>query len=319
VWQSPRMTLDRGGDRLDARVALITGAARGQGRSHALALAARGAAVAACDVPGAMTSVGYELATKVDLDETVAMVEAEGGTCIGIEADVRDAAAVDAAVRSASDALGPVDILVANAGVVSTAPLWEVDDEAWREMLETNLSGVFHSLRAVVPSMMERRWGRIVVTSSMGGRMGIPNLAAYNATKWGVIGMAKSLALEVATFGITVNVVCPCTVATPMVLHDGMYRLFAPDVDEPTPDRAGPLPAREPDPRTVDRGRGRDPRCRAPRHRSRRADRHGDGDRPRLERPPALAAGLVSAAATRCRRRGGSSRSMPTCRRRRAA
>src|SRR4051812_43602457 len=141
------MALDRSGDRLDGRVALITGAARGQGRSHALALAARGAAIAACDVPDAMTSVGYELATKVDLDETVAMVEAEGGTCIGIELDVRDAAAVGAAVRSAGEALGPIDILVANAGVVSTAPLWEVDDDSWREMLETNLSGVFHSLR----------------------------------------------------------------------------------------------------------------------------------------------------------------------------
>ena len=131
--------------------------------------------------------------------------------------DVRDAAAVSAAVDETVSSLGSLDIVVANAGVVSTGPLEEVTDEIWHQLVDTNLTGVFHTLRAAIPVMRRQRFGRIVVTSSMGGRMGIPELGAYNATKWGVIGLAKSLALEVAKEGITVNVICPTTVHTPMV------------------------------------------------------------------------------------------------------
>ena len=133
---------------------------------------------------------------------------------------MRDAAAVESAVAQTLEEFGRLDIVVANAGVVTTGPLVDVTDEAWAELVSTNLTGVFHTLRAVVPPMREKRWGRIVVTSSMGGRMGIPQQAAYNATKWGVIGLAKSVALEVAKEGITVNVVCPTTAQTPMVQPD---------------------------------------------------------------------------------------------------
>jgi SDR family mycofactocin-dependent oxidoreductase len=212
------------------QVALVTGAARGQGRSHALALAAAGARVVACDVPGLMTSPAYPLATEADLDETVKLISSSGGTALGLTLDVRDAKAVNEAVAAVLEDFGRLDILVANAGICLTGPLVEVTDDGWREQLETNLTGVFNCLRAVIPSMRHRRYGRVVVTSSMGGRMGVPNLAAYSATKWGVIGMAKSLALEVAKDGITVNVVCPCTVETPMVLNHSMYSVFAPDV-----------------------------------------------------------------------------------------
>jgi len=217
---------------LDGQVALITGAARGQGRSHALALAAEGAAIAACDVPGPMSTLGYPLGTQEDLDETVRLVTALGGTCVGLPTDVRDRDAVDEAVRVTTDRFGRLDILVANAGISGHAPLWDVSDQAWDEMIATNLTGVFYCLRAAIPPMRARRYGRVVVTSSMAGRLGIPNIAHYAATKWGVIGMAKSLALEVATEGITVNVVCPCTVATPMVLNESTYRVFAPDVPD---------------------------------------------------------------------------------------
>jgi SDR family mycofactocin-dependent oxidoreductase len=234
---------------LDGQVALVTGGGRGQGRSHALTLAAEGATLVVCDVPAPMTSLSYPLATQEDLDETVRLVKDIGGVCVGVPTDVRDAAAVDEAVRLTLDEFGRLDILVANAGIAGQARLWEVSDAAWNEMVATNLTGVFYCLRAVVPPMRQERYGRIVVTSSMGGRMGIPNIAHYNATKWGVIGMAKSLALEVATEGITVNVVCPCTVATPMVLNDGMYQLFAPDIPNPTPEdvqerfrRVNPIP-----------------------------------------------------------------------------
>ena len=216
---------------LEGRVAFITGAARGQGRSHAVALAALGADVVAFDVPDPMKSVGYELGTRADLDETVELVEAEGRRCLGIAGDVRDPAAVDAAITRATTEFGRLDILIANAGIAATGPVWEVDDDTWREVIDTNLTGVFHCVRAAVTVMRGQRFGRIVVTSSMGGRMGIPNLSAYAATKWGVIGLAKSVALEVAAEGITVNVVCPCTVSTPMVLQAEMYELFAPGVD----------------------------------------------------------------------------------------
>lgn len=211
---------------LDGKVALITGAARGQGRSHALALAGEGADIVACDVPRPMSTVTYPLASADDLELTAKMVAESGRRCVTAQVDVRDSAAVESVVGQTVEDFGRLDIAVANAGVVSTGPLVDVSDEAWDELVSTNLTGVFHTLRAVVAVMRPQRYGRIVVTSSMGGRMGIPSLAAYNATKWGTIGLAKSLALEVAKEGITVNVICPTTVQTPMVQPD-------PDADVP--------------------------------------------------------------------------------------
>jgi NAD(P)-dependent dehydrogenase (short-subunit alcohol dehydrogenase family) len=159
----------------------------------------------------------YPLGTEDDLRATAKEVEELGGLCLPVAMDVRDADAVTAAVNETVSSLGRLDILVANAGVVSTGRLDEVTDEIWHQLVDTNLTGVFHTLRAVIPVMRRQRFGRIVVTSSMGGRMGIPELAPYNATKWAVIGLAKSVALEVAKEGITVNVICPTTVHTPMV------------------------------------------------------------------------------------------------------
>lgn len=205
---------------LDGRVAFITGGARGQGRSHALALAAEGANVVIADAPRPMT-LTYPLGTEDDLRSTAKQVEELGGICIPITLDVRDSAAVNAAVEETVNRLGSLDIVVANAGIVSTGPVEEVTDETWHQLVDTNLTGAFHTLRAAIPVMRRQRFGRIVVTSSMGGRMGIPELAAYNATKWGVIGLAKSVALEVAKEGITVNVICPTTVQTPMVQPEG--------------------------------------------------------------------------------------------------
>jgi SDR family mycofactocin-dependent oxidoreductase len=205
---------------LEGKVALVTGAARGQGRSHALALAADGADIVAWDVPRPMGSLAYPLAAQEDLDRTAALVRETGRRCLATPVDVRDSGAVAAGLEQALEAFGRLDVAVANAGIVSTGPLTDVTDEAWDELVATNLTGVFTTLRAVVPPMRQQGWGRIVVTSSMGGRMGITGQAAYNATKWGVIGLAKSLALEVAAEGITVNVVSPCTVHTPMVQAD---------------------------------------------------------------------------------------------------
>lgn len=205
---------------LDGKVALVTGGGRGQGRSHALALAGEGADVVIWDAPRPMASLTYPLGTEADLDLTAKLVEERGARCLGESVDVRDPAQVEGGVARVLGELGRLDIAIANAGVVSTGPLVDVSDQAWEELIATNLTGAFHTLRAVVRPMRQQRWGRIVVTASMGGRMGIPGQSAYNATKWGVIGLAKSLALEVAKEGITVNVVCPTTAQTPMVQPD---------------------------------------------------------------------------------------------------
>ncbi len=205
---------------LDGRVALITGAARGQGRAHALALASEGADIVAWDVPGPMSSLTYALGTQADLELTAKLVTGKGRRCLSRSVDVSEASQVNAGVEHTLEEFGRLDIALANAGIVTVGPLVDVTDESWEEMLATNLTGVFTTLRAVVPPMLEQRWGRIVVTASMGGRMGIKGQSAYNATKWGVIGLAKSLALEVANDGITVNVVCPCAVRTPMLQPD---------------------------------------------------------------------------------------------------
>jgi SDR family mycofactocin-dependent oxidoreductase len=205
---------------LDGQVALITGGARGQGRADAVALARLGAHIVVCDVPAPLASVQYELGTAEDLALTASLVEDAGSQAIAVPADVRDPAAVARVVDAAIAEFARIDILVANAGIVSVGRLWELSDQAWQEMIGTNLSGVFNAMRAVVPHMRERHYGRIVAISSQGGRTGLPGISHYAAAKWGVIGLAKSLALEVAAEGITVNVIAPTTVRTPMVVNE---------------------------------------------------------------------------------------------------
>jgi SDR family mycofactocin-dependent oxidoreductase len=223
---------------LDGRVALITGGGRGQGRAHALALAEAGAAVVVIDGPAAMSSVSYALAGADDLTETVALVTASGGRAMGMRADVRSRDEVDAAVARTVSEFGSLDILAANAGICTAAPVTEMSDEMWAETLATNLTGVFHSIRAVLPHMLARKWGRIVATASMAGRGGSPNLAHYSASKFGVIGLVKSVALEVAGQGVTVNALCPSTVNTAMIHHEANYRLFCPELENPTREQA---------------------------------------------------------------------------------
>src|ERR1700758_297105 len=237
---------------LDGRVALITGGARGQGRAHALTLAAEGADIVAADAPGPMTDLTYPLGTEEDLRDTAKLVAELGRRCLPIAVDVRNPVQVGAAVEQTVKEMGSLDIVVANAGIVSTGPLEEVSDQVWQQLVDTNLTGAFHTLRAAIPVMRRQRFGRIVVTSSMGGRMGIPDLAAYHATKWGVIGLAKSVALEVAKEGITVNVVCPTTVQTPMVQSAGSDDV--PDDLVRRMMKANPIPAPWLQPEDVSRG-----------------------------------------------------------------
>jgi SDR family mycofactocin-dependent oxidoreductase len=237
---------------LDGRVALITGGARGQGRAHAVALAAEGADIVLADAPEAMTELTYPLGTEDDLRTTAKRVDELGRRCVPLTLDVRDGDAVNAAVTQTVADLGSLDIVVANAGIVSTGPLDEVSDNIWQQLVDTNLTGAFHTLRAAIPVMRQQQFGRIVVTSSMGGRMGIPDLAAYNATKWGVIGLAKSAALEVAKDGVTINVVCPTTTQTPMVQPAGGDDI--PDELVRRMMRANPIPQPWIQPEDVSRG-----------------------------------------------------------------
>ncbi|QBS40925.1 mycofactocin-coupled SDR family oxidoreductase [Nocardia sp. CS682] len=219
---------------LDDKVAVITGGARGQGRAHAVALAAAGADVVVCDIAEQIASVPYAMSAEDDLAETAKLVEETGRRCVPLKADVRSQTEMNAVAQRAIDDFGHIDILIANAGIASNAPIAEMGDEMWQDMIDTNLNGVFHSIRAVLPHMIERRWGRIVATSSIVARMGVRNAGHYAAAKWGVVGLVKSVSLEVVEYGITVNAVLPGGVDTDMIQNPAMYRLMLPDKENPT-------------------------------------------------------------------------------------
>lgn len=215
------------------RTALITGGARGQGRAHAVAFAERGADVVIVDRCTDSAAVPYPLATEADLAQTAELVAATGRRCLALRADVGDRDEMKRVVADAVGAFGGIDIAVANAGVSVTAPLTELVGEKWDEVIASNLTGVFHTIAAVAPGMAERGYGRIIAVSSMMGRSAAPGMAAYSASKWGVIGMAKSAALELAATGVTVNVVAPGNISTPMVHNSALYSLLRPDLEYP--------------------------------------------------------------------------------------
>lgn len=217
------------------KVVVITGAGKGQGRSHALAFAQRGARIVACDI-AAQIPCASPMATEEQLDETRRMVESIGGECVTVVGDTRRSDDMHKLVGAAVERFGGVDVFVANAGIASFGPLRDMPYDVWRDVVDVNLSGVATSIRAVVPHMVDRRAGRIIATASAVGREGGPNNANYAASKWGVIGLVKSLAIELAPLGITVNCFSPMSVSTDMCHNDLTYRLFRPDLADPQVD-----------------------------------------------------------------------------------
>lgn len=220
--------------RVDGKVAFITGAARGQGRSHAVRLAQEGADIIAVDISSTVDSVPYPLATADDLAETVRQVEATGRRIVAREADVRDSAVLTAAVSEGVAAFGRLDIVLANAGISSPADTLSMDDQAWQDMIDINLTGVWKSLKASVPHIVDGgRGGSVVITSSLAAIYSNPNTAHYSAAKAGLVMLMKVMAKELAPHSIRVNTIHPTTVATDMIINDATFRLFRPDLERP--------------------------------------------------------------------------------------
>jgi NAD(P)-dependent dehydrogenase (short-subunit alcohol dehydrogenase family) len=177
----------------------------------------------------------YLGASESDLIETTAMIQDKGRKCLAIRGDVRNRSDVANAVAETVAAFGHLDILCANAGISNHyAKIADIEPQHWDDVVETNLTGVFNSMSAVLPHMVERRYGRIIATSSMAGRAGYAHVAPYSASKWGIIGLVKTAANEYAREGITVNAVCPTTVNTKMIEHDGLDGFICPDIPNPT-------------------------------------------------------------------------------------
>jgi SDR family mycofactocin-dependent oxidoreductase len=231
--------------RVDGKVAFITGAARGQGRSHALRLAQEGADIIAVDIAEEIDSVKriYPGATEADLAETVKLVEALDRRIVARKADVRDFGALKAAFDEGVAELGRVDIVSANAGIfIFGEQAQDVSEQDWDDVIDINLKGVWHTVKAVVPTMIEQgTGGSIILTSSTAGIKGTPNVSQYTASKHGVVGLMKTFALELAPHSIRVNSVHPTGVATNMILNEATFKLFKPDAETVTQEEAAEI------------------------------------------------------------------------------
>jgi SDR family mycofactocin-dependent oxidoreductase len=224
--------------RLDGKVAFVTGAARGQGRSHAIELAREGADIIAIDIAHDLPELGlgYSLGSAEDLAETAAEVEKLDRRIVTAAVDVRDGDALTAALDAGVAELGRLDVVAANAGIAANkVATHEITDEAWEQMLAINLTGVWKTCKAAVPHLVAGgRGGSLILTSSMAGLRGYQGIGAYTAAKHGVVGLMRVLAAELAPHSIRVNSVHPTQVETPMLLNDATYKIFRPDLENPT-------------------------------------------------------------------------------------
>ncbi|MBE9373312.1 mycofactocin-coupled SDR family oxidoreductase [Saccharopolyspora sp. HNM0983] len=229
--------------RVAGKVAFVTGAARGQGRSHAVRLAQEGADIIGIDVCDQLDGVPFPMSTPDDLAETVALVEKEGRRMVTAQGDVRDYDAVHEVVSRGVDAFGRLDIAVANAGIgTGGSTLADMDDKTWTDMIDVNLKSVWLTAKAAIPHITAGgRGGSIVLTSSVGGLKAYPFTGHYVAAKHGVVGVMRTLAVELAQDNIRVNSVHPTQVNTPMVMNDATFAMFRPDLENPTQDDFAPI------------------------------------------------------------------------------
>lgn len=228
---------------LDGKVAVVSGAARGQGRSHAIRLAEEGADIIAFDLCADVASVPYPLATEADLEQTTRAVQETGRRIVASVTDVRDAEATGAAIRAGARELGGLDVVVPNAGIVSYVEAAKLGPAMWDDMIAVNLTGVWNTISAALPALIEGgNGGSIVITSSSAAHVGVPNTAHYAAAKAGLVGLMQSLAVELAPHMIRVNTVHPTGVNTPMLQNPATYGLMsggtATEVDPDAPPQA---------------------------------------------------------------------------------
>jgi (+)-trans-carveol dehydrogenase len=225
--------------RVEGKVAFITGAARGQGRSNAVRLAQEGADIIAVDILSQVGSVHYPMSTPEDLDQTVKEVQALDRQIVASQADVRDYGALKAALDEGVAQLGRLDIVSANAGINSFGRAAELDEMTWQDMIDINLTGAWHTAKAAVPHLIAGgRGGSIVITGSGLGLKAAQNTAHYTSAKHGLVGLMRTLALELAPRSIRVNTINPGTVNTPMIQNEMTYQLFRPDLENPSRDDA---------------------------------------------------------------------------------
>jgi len=214
--------------KLDGKVAVITGGARGQGASHARTLASQGATIVIGDACRSFSHVPYRGSGPDDLAKTVEAVEELDQRCVGLEVDVSTANGAAALVDAAINEFGKIDILVVNHGIFAGGvPTWELDEAEWDEQINVNLKGVWLTCKQAVPHMIEAGSGSVICTASMAGLKGFTGFTHYVAAKHGVIGVVRALANEVAQFGIRVNAICPTAVNTDMMNNQWAYSLFA--------------------------------------------------------------------------------------------
>ena len=223
-----------GGGRVAGKVAFVTGAARGQGRSHAVRLAEEGADVIAIDLCSPVSTISYPMSEKSELEETRRLVESFGRRAVTAVADVRDQQALEDVVARGIAEFGRLDIVCANAGVASYGRVWELTDDQWSELLDINLTGAWRTARAVIPTMIEAgNGGSLIFTASFAANKGVPNIGHYVASKHGIIGLMRTLAIELAPYSIRSNSVNPSSVGTGMFFNQQTYGFFRPDLVNP--------------------------------------------------------------------------------------
>jgi SDR family mycofactocin-dependent oxidoreductase len=216
---------------VEGKVAFITGAARGQGRSHAVRLAQEGADIIAVDLGTSVDGVPYPMGSRDDMAETVEEVEALGRRIISAQVDVRDYDALKAALDEGVAQFGRLDIVAANAGILSFGMADALSEQDWQSVIDVNLTGVWHTAKAAIPHMRDAgRGGSIILTSSYAGLKGVPNIAHYVAARHGVVGLMRTLALELGPHWIRVNSVHPGGVDTVMIQNEAVYALSAPEL-----------------------------------------------------------------------------------------